>query len=289
MRDELRRFVTDEPEAGPGWAVLGMSGYQTRGYPRASANVRKALTPGLGERKKLTHSRFYFIAVLLSGYEKCNDAIGILMSIMEPSEQPNVLVKPIGLATLQLPFLPAEVAPDRREPVQMAGWSTLAVDAQEAESLFRRMVENSPDERGVHFLYGAYLLNVRPDDGILEMQRELESSPSHVGAMLRLAEEYVKEQKFEEALKFAEQGTKLAPKNAAAHMMWEESLLAKGETAKGITEVEQAEKLAPETVRTHWDLLRAYTSAGRTADAKREKETIEEISRPETKPAERDR
>ncbi len=146
------------------------------------------------------------------------------------------------------------------------------------------MVTTYPNEPGVHFLYGGYLMDVRPSDGIREMQRELEISPSHVGARLRLAEEYVKEQKFEEALRFSEEAVKLEPKNAAAHMMWGESLMARGDAEKGIAELEQAEKIAPETVRIHWDLLRAYASVGRNADAKREKETIEEITRPETKP-----
>ena len=67
------------------------------------------------------------------------------------------------------------------------------------------MLEKYPNEPGVHFLYGAYLMDVRPEDGIREMQRELEISPSHVGARLRLAEEYIKEQKFDEALRFSEE------------------------------------------------------------------------------------
>ena len=105
-----------------------------------------------------------------------------------------------------------------------------------------------------------------------------------LGARLRLTEEYIKEQKFDEALRFSEETEKLEPKNAAAHMMRGEALVAMGEVEKGITELELAEKIAPETVRVHWDLLRAYASVGRSADAKREKETIEEITRPETKP-----
>ena len=181
-RDELRRFVADEPQTGPGWAVLGMSEFQTREYPRALEHLQKSLTLGLGERKELTHSVFYFIAVLLTRYEKYNDAIGMLMPMVKTSEQSDILVEPLGLATLRLPLLPAEVAPDRRELAQMAGRATLAVDAQqarEAESLFHRMLENYPNDPGVHFLYGAYLMEVRPEDGIREMQRELEISPSH--------------------------------------------------------------------------------------------------------------
>ena len=290
-RDELRRFVAEEPQAGPAWAVLGLSEYQTREYPRALEHMQKALATGLGERKELTRSVFYFIAVLLTRYEKYNDAMGMLIPMVKSTNEMDILVEPLGLATLRLPCLPTEIAPDRRELVQLAGRATLAIDSQhtdEAESLFQQMLKNYPSDAGVHFLYGAYLMDVRPEEGIREMQRELEISPSHVGARLRMAEEYVKEQKFEEALRLSEEAVKLEPKNAAAHMMWGEALVAKGEAEKGIAELELSEKLTPETVRTHWDLLRAYSSVGRSQDAKREKETIEEISRPETKPTVRD-
>jgi len=34
-RDLLRRFVADQPKAGMGWALLGLSEFQTREYARA--------------------------------------------------------------------------------------------------------------------------------------------------------------------------------------------------------------------------------------------------------------
>ena len=286
-RDELRRFVADDPETGPAWAVLGLSEFQTREYPRSLEHLQKGLAKGLGERKELTRSVFYFIAVLLTRYERYSDAMGLLFPMVKSSSETDILVEPLGLATLRLPYLPAEIPQDRRELIQMAGKATLAIDSQraeEAESLFERMLRNYPNEPGIHFLYGAYLMDVRPEDGIREMQRELEISPSHVGARLRMAEEYVKEQKIDEALRLSEEAVKLEPKGGAPHMMLGEALVAKGELEKGIAELELAEKLAPDTVRTHWDLLRAYASAGRSQDAKREKETIEELSRPGTRP-----
>ena len=36
-RDLLRRFVSQDPGAGPGWALLGMSEFQTREYSRSLA------------------------------------------------------------------------------------------------------------------------------------------------------------------------------------------------------------------------------------------------------------
>jgi predicted Zn-dependent protease len=264
-----------------------MSEYQTHEYSRALDHLKRAMREGWQERKELSQSVFYFTSALLTRFEQYDDSMGLLFATVKTTPQTDLLVEPLGLAALGLPLLPIEIPPDQRELVRMAGQGFLSIENQQhgdTDRIFSAMVAAYPNEPGVHFLYGAYLMDVRPEDGIREMKRELEISPSHVGARLRLAEEYVKEQKFDEAMKYSEEATKLEPKSAAAHMMWGETLVAKGDTAKGIAELEQAEKLAPETVRTHWDLLRAYTSVGRSSDAKREKERIEEVTRPETKP-----
>jgi predicted Zn-dependent protease len=111
-----------------------------------------------------------------------------------------------------------------------------------------------------------------------QMRRELEISPSNVAARLRMAEQYLKEEKSADALQLAQQAVALEPRNSSARLILGESLIATGDSAKGIAELEKARAQAPDRVRTHWDLLRAYTAAGRTQDAKREKEEIEKLN-----------
>jgi predicted Zn-dependent protease len=185
-----------------------------------------------------------------------------------------------------MPLLPAEIPADRHEMIRMAGQGALALEAQrqeEAQRLFSGIVAAYPKEQGVHFLYGAFLLDLRPQDGVAEMKRELEVSPFHVPARLRLAEEYVKEEQPEEALPLAQEAVRFEPGYAPARMMLGEVLIAKGDLAGGIRDLETAEKGAPQTVRIHWDLLRAYTAAGRSNDAMREKQEIEKLNRPDAR------
>lgn len=279
-RDDLRQFVAMEPQAGPGWAVLGMSEYKTREYQRALDHLKRAMSLGLGDRKELAQSVSYFVAVLLTRDEQYDDAMNVMIPMVKASTQTEILVEPLGLAVLRLPFLPAEIPADRRELVQMAGRATLAVEAQqpgEAEELFHRMIAEYPNEPGVHFLYGAFLTDVRPQDGVQELLREIEINPASVAARLRLAEEWMKEGKLEEALALAEQAVKREPDNSGTHLILGEVLAAKGDLAKAIQELEKARDQMPERIRTHWALLRAYTEAGRAEDAKREKETIESL------------
>jgi tetratricopeptide (TPR) repeat protein len=282
-RDVLRRFVTYDPSAGPGWAVLGMSEFKTREYSRAFDHLRRAMALGMGGRKEMAQSVFYFVAVLLTRFEQYNESMNMLLAMVKSGQKTDLLVEPLGLAALRMPLLPAEIPPDRRDMIRMAGQGALAVEAgrqDEAERLFGGIVAASPNEPGGHFLYGVFLLDLRPADGIAEIKRELEISPFHVAARLRLVEEYLKEERFDEGLMLAEEAVKLEPKDGPAHMMLGEVLIAKGDLAGGIRELETSEKQAPQTVRTRWDLLRAYTTAGRKDDAQREKEEIEKLNAP---------
>jgi predicted Zn-dependent protease len=286
-QNHLRRFVADNPQTGPAWALLGMSEFQTHQYARSLDHLERAMSLGLSGRKEMAQSVFYFVAVLRNRFEHYTDSMNLLMVLVKAGQQPDLFVEPLGLAAMRLPFLPAEIPADRRELVRLAGQATLAIEAQrqdEAEKLFSEMLAHYPDEPGVHFLYGAYLMDQRPEDGMKEMQRELDISPSEVAARLRMAEQYLKEEKFAAALQLAQQGVALEPRNSSARLILGESLIATGDSSKGIAELEKARDESPDRVRTHWDLLRAYTAAGRPQDAKREKEEIEKLNTQTSQP-----
>jgi tetratricopeptide (TPR) repeat protein len=286
-RDLLRRFVSLQPKSGPGWALLGISEFQTREYARALDHLRQGMTLGVGGSKGLARSLFYFSAVLLTRFELYDASLRLLLEMARSGQAESFLVQPVGLAALRMPLLPAEIPPDRREMIRLAGEGALAVNNQrqdEAEKLFRRMVETYPNEPGVHFLFGAFLTNVRPEEGVRETQRELEISPSHVPARVRLAEQYVNEGKLEQALRLAEEAVRLAPQDASTHLAYGEALAAKRDLPGAIRELETARDQAPEAVKVRWALFRAYTEVGRNEDAKREKAAIAKLVQPPVKP-----
>jgi tetratricopeptide (TPR) repeat protein len=280
-REWLRKLLGIDPGLGLGWAMLGMSEFELHDYARALDHLRRAMAQGMGDQKEIAQSVFYYVAVLENRFELFDDSMTMLIAMVKSGQDSKPLVEPIGIGALRLPFLPAEVPADRREMVRQAGEATLALEAQrrdEAGKLFRGLTEQYPNEPGVHFLYGAFLLDENPEAGIQEMKKELQVSPSNVSARLRLAEEYTKQQNPDSALPLAQEAVKLDPKRASAHMMLGEVLIAKEDSTGGIRELETAREQAPQTVRIHWDLLRAYTAAGRSEEARREKEEIEKLS-----------
>jgi tetratricopeptide (TPR) repeat protein len=286
-RDTLRHFVALQPGAGPGWAMLGLSEFQTRQYPRALDHLQRAMALGLGDRKEMTRSVFYFVAALLTRLERYDDSMDMLVRIIAQDEDPVSLVEPAGLAGLRMPLLPAEIPADRRDLVRLAGQAVVALQTQhyeDADAAFKKLLAAYPEEPGVHFLYGAYLMPLHPDDGIRELKRELEVSPSHVLARVRLAAEYLEQQKTDEAIRLSQEAVKLDPKHASAHMLLGEAYVVAGRLRDGIKELERARDDDPLTGRIHWDLLRAYSAAGRGDDAKREKEEIEKLTHPAADP-----
>jgi len=281
-RDILRRFVVLDPSAGPAWGLLGMSEFQTREYARSLDHLQRALAMGMGERKEMIQSVRYFVAVLLTRVERYDDSLSFMFRMIVSGDDKIPLIEPIGLSALRLPLLPAEIPADRRGLVRLAGEGAFASQTPEhkgAEPIFEAMVSTYPNEPGVHFLYGVYLLDTRPEKGVSELKKELAISPSHVPARLRLSAYYLQNQKLDEALTMAQEAVKLEPRYPPAHMMLGEVQVAKGDLTAGIKELELAREGQPAMPRLHWDLLRAYTAAGRTEDAQREKQQIQEMTR----------
>ena len=280
--DVLRRFVTVAPQNGPGWALLGNSEFQTHEYSRALNHLQQSLVLGLGNNKKMEITVYYLTAILLTRFERFDEAMNLLFTLGAAGDTKLPLVEPIGLASLRIPLLPGEIPSSRKDVVRMAGQTVLALQAQkyqEAEKLLSELETTYPHEPGVHFLVGAYQLGARPADGIQELQKEIEISPSHVPARIRLAEEFIKEKEIARAISLLQEALKLAPDDPLAHMVLGEGMVANGDTDKGIRQLEIAQASSPQMVRVHWDLLRAYTAAGRIDDASRQKSAIERLNK----------
>ena len=286
-RDIFRRFVALRPDAGPGWALLGLSEFQVHEYARSLDHLRRAMALGMGDRQDLKQSVFYSVTILLTRFEQYDDSLELLAGMVNSGQCDAPAIEAAGLAGLRMPLLPAEIPPERHELIRMAGQGLCAAEigqSDQALKLFAAMAEAYPNEPGVHFLFGSFLMNLRPEDGIREMKRELEISPSHVPARNRLAEQYIKMGQFDEALALAQEAKKLAPQNYSVDITMGEALVGKGDLAGGIRELETARQLAPDNLRIRWDLVRAYSAAGRDEDAKREKQEIEKLGQQAAKP-----
>jgi hypothetical protein len=133
------------------WARLGLAEYQVREYDRALESLFRARTFGI-EEPTLSFGVSYHQAILLCRFQQFEAGFMILFDLAYQRPQGHGIVEGLGIAALQMPFLPEEVPPDRLELVRMAGrvMSHLAdFRLDEARQEYGRLKKTYPDYRNI--------------------------------------------------------------------------------------------------------------------------------------------
>ncbi len=279
-RDAFRNLVSLDQKRGPGWAMLGLCEFQTRDYERAVVSMQRGRALGLGGNLELESVVRYHTALLYIRFEQFEIAYDILSEFLRYGNDSPKVIEAFGLTMLRMPFLPAEVPPDRREQILLAGragYNMAAHRVDESRAAFDMLLERYPNEPNVHYAFGVFLLNQDADAALKEFKRELEISPSHQPAMVQMAFEYLKRDEYNEALPLAEKAVQLSPKMFPARNVLGRVLLELGQLDRAIKELEEGVRLAPTSPEMHFALARAYTRAGRSKDAQRERETFKQL------------
>jgi Flp pilus assembly protein TadD len=188
---------------------------------------------------------------------------------------------PLGLNALGLALLPEETPADRIEMVRQTGAAVFARFEQrrdEAKKTMLQLLTQYPGEQGLHFQYGLMLLEDNDAEGVVEMQKVLELSPSNPEPHLSLAEYYLDQEQYDKALTNIGEVLTRDSTNSAAYLLKGRILRASGNNSSAITQLETARKLAPAENSVLWELMRAYTAAGRKEDAARIKDEIEKLT-----------
>jgi tetratricopeptide (TPR) repeat protein len=212
-------------------------------------------------------------------FEQALETLGEFAS--EGNDNPRI-IEAMGIATLRMGMLPAEVPPDRREMILMAGRASYMMATRNTASAgkaFEALAARYPETPNVHYAYGVYLLQEQPDKAIEEFKRELEIQPSHPWSLMQIAFEYLKRGDGPSALPYAQQGAALAPNAFPAHKALGQALLETGDVDGAIKELLIGIKLAPDSPGLHFTLARAYQRANRAEDAAREREEFTRLDR----------
>lgn len=284
-RDILRHYLARNPQKGPGWALVGMSDYKLREYAHAHADLQRALTQGLQGHKELAGPVYYYLALLLTREERFHESAAFLYQLKDGDEGrirvDAPLEVPLGLNALGFALLPEETPADRIEMVRQTGAAVFARFEQrrdEAKKIMLQLLKQYPGEQGLHFQYGLMLLEDNDAEGVVEMQKVLELSPSNPEPRLSLVEYYLDQEQYDKALTNIGEVLTRDSTNSAAYLLKGRILRASGDNSSAITQLETARKLAPAENSVLWELMRAYTAAGRKEDAARIKDEIEKLT-----------
>jgi len=272
-RDSLRKGVALAPGKGTPLAFLGMAEYELGEYRQALADILNGESIGLADQPGFiaaVRCRAAFIFLRGSDFAR---AIEQLRPLAKNRVETPEAVETLGLSVLNLAYLPSTLPPGRRGLVDLAGraaWAHLGERPAESGPLFEQLVAQFPNEAGVHYMNGVFLMDHDAAAAAEEFRKELRISPSHVLARVQLALLLDKGGDAEAAIPLAGEAVKLAPSDALCQVTLGRVLLDTGRTAEAIAALEKGERLAPEAARTHFYLAQAYRRAGRDADARRE-------------------
>ena len=190
-------------------------------------------------------------AVLLSGgSERFEEALRLLYGMARTSPDTPTLVEALGIAALGMPYLPTEVPPEARERILKAGrasYYTATHRLEDADLLFKELIQSYPDTPNVHYSYGVLLLAGTPDKALEQFEPEIEISPLHVRARLQIAFEYIGRAEYEAGLSYARKAVELQPASFAARNALGRILLETGSVEEAVKELEESVRRAPDS------------------------------------------
>jgi len=275
-RDAFRHLTAIQPAAGAPWAMLGLSEYEIKQYEPALLHLRRAADLRNGQEQSIADAANYHLALLLARFQEYEAAMKILGLFAQRELNDARYIEAMGIAALRKPLLPAETPAGDRQLIMDVGrvmYDAAALRTVEAGSEFKILVDKYPETPNIHYLYGSFLLFSDAAGGLAEMKRELEISPTHVPALVTIANEYIKRKDFKGGLPYAEKAVELEPQSFPAHTLLGR-IYSEGDldSARGLKELETARKLAPTSPQVRIALATAYAKVGRKDDAARERQ-----------------
>jgi tetratricopeptide (TPR) repeat protein len=294
-RNAFRHFVSVEhKQPGPGFAMLGLTEFQLAHYPEALGALEHGIALGLGPNLEFNRDVLYHDGILQSLRGEPEIAVQRLTlaanqiaaanpempkeAVLSDSE----LLQAMGIAALRIPKLPSEIQPLKIPLVHTAGHAEALIalnDRITAEQELKALADAYPNEPGVHYFYGSFLLKEHPVQAVAELRKELAISPMHVAARLAIAFEFLRSgENLDEALKYSKEAVALAPQNFVAHVAYGRALLDDQKAELAVQQLQMAVKLAPGSPDAHFALARAFTQAGRQIDAARERKEFERLT-----------
>lgn len=269
----FRRAAKLAADNGTVWAFLGLCEYQMGADAQSLADIRKGEELGLGDNKQFRSSIHNHAALIYLREEQFGLAMQQLQPLAAIGDDSGETIEAMGVAALGIAKMPADIPADKKDMVRLAGraaWAVYAQRGDEARKLLEELVAKYPNEAGVHYLYGIYLVRTDADAALREYRKELQIRPGHVPARLQLAAVEMKAGAPEAAVKLAMEAVKLQPANPYCYVTLGRAYLSMGQVVKAAEVLERAVKLAPDSREPHLYLAQAYRRAGRAAEAEKE-------------------
>lgn len=280
--DALRKGVELAPQLGTGWAFLGLSEVELGDSDQALADIRKGEELGLGANHDFELAVRVKGARILIQSSAFDEAIGQLQPLAKQNDNSPAVVETMGICALAIPDGNLQLSPQRRAVVQMAGkaaWASASQHPEEAAAGYRRLLEQYPNEPGVHYAYGLYLMETDLNTALAEFQKEVRISPGHWPAMIVLASLQTRRGEPEPAMQSLRDAMKIVPARYRwlCHAEMARAKMTADDLEGAIAELQSAVRLTPGNANVHFFLSECYRRLGKKVEAQQERTEFEKL------------
>ena len=278
--DSLRKGLQIAPIFANGWALLGLAESQLDDPEQALADIRKGEDLGLNGNPPFETAVRVRAAQLLIRSSAFDEALAQLQPLAHNPGEPPPVIETMGLCALASPVDPTALSPQRRAVVDLAGkaaWSFATQHPEAAAAAYRQLLEQFPNEPGVHYADGLFLMETDIDAALAEFHKETQIDPKHWPAMLVTASIEIRQGSPEKAIESLQAAMKVVPAKYRwlCHLNLGHADLDANRADAAIGELEAAVRQMPSSASAHFLLAQAYRQAGRKADAEKEKTEFE--------------
>lgn len=278
--DALRKGLELAPGIGNAWALLGLTEVQLEDQDQALADIRKGESLGLGGNRDFEVAVRARAAQILVKSSAFDEAMAQLQPLAQQQADYVIVEEAMGLCALSIPEEIAQLSPARRAVVDLAGkaaWAFASQHPDQAAAGYRQLLQQYPNEPGVHYAYGLYLMETNLETALAEFQKELQINPKHWPAMLVSASLQIRQGAPEPAIQSLREALKIIPTKYRwmCHIELGHAEMDQNNLDGAIAELENAARQAPTKAAVHFFLAEAYRRAGRKPDAEKERAEFE--------------
>lgn len=278
----FRKGITLAPAQGTAWAFLGMCEAELDNPEQALADISKGLELGLGDNwpfQVAVRIKAAQIHIQASAFDQ---ALLHLQPLSLKNENAPAVVETMGLTALGLAAVPSQLPEARRAVVRSAGraaWALANQHPAEAAAAYRELIEQYPNEPGVHYAHGLYLMESDMSGALAEFQKEVQVNPNHWPALIVMGGLQVRQGAAESAVQTLNRAMKLAPATQRwiIHGDLGRAKMTGDDLPGAVAEFETAVRLMPVNAQLRFLLSQAYRRAGRAADADKQKAEFEKL------------
>lgn len=272
--DAATHLLALSPHAVPAMVLRGLSEFELADYKDSLHDLETAVQHGAANDPHNEQIVRYHLALDLARANRFEDALDQYKVFAQKGLSDADMLAGIGLAGMRVTSFPTEIRDQDRplyEAAGKAGYTFLAGDNNQAETLFQQLFAQYPATPNLHLFYGLLIFSHDPSLAANQFQQEVAVAPGNDYAHELLAYALVIAGRYQEALPEAQRSYAAAPGVQMNQLALGRALGETGDLDRGTQILQKVLEKDPDNLEAHIGLAALYARAGRREDAYRER------------------